>query len=723
MRIINAYYTTIPSLQIHLVVQDEEGKHIERASLHHKPYFYSKRTLPEDPRITSREEVVAMNGTYWKYTVLTPSDVAQLRGIDSQGNIIDFEADVLYSKRYLYDLKYDLGKDKLRKAYIDIEVEIKDKSRFVNAEFDPIKSVSIVHGTKKIFIVVTGRLSTESDGNIILNEVQTEQQLLDNFFVYTQPYGCLVGWNLKEFDYEFIKIRSQRYGMQMKCNEYVWMDLMSLYKRFVTSYSKTTIATSFSLKNISQMELGESKIEMDLTNMGDIKKLAEYNIRDSELVERIDTKTKLTDLIDSIALTLNLLPDDCNWFSNAIEMSIMREMKGKYIFKCKYRTPVTTTNVEGTMTTKHEAGFEGAYVHEPPTGIFTNVATFDFASLYPNIIRTFNISPETITDQTENTITVPLGHHYRKDIVGVYNKFVTSLLNLRKEYKKKYEETHDETYNTLQIGTKFLISAFYGVCGNQNSRIYDPRLAASITSVGRYLIQSFEEVYNVIYGDTDSIMIPITTNGVDPISDYINEMEAKMNVHVADKLKQFNIGTSYMNIRFEKLFDRVYFYGKKKRYYGHIILDEEFETVDKTIARGLEIRRTDWCKLATEYEEELLKLLLYNIKAARLYHQQYVESIPSKSIVKFVIWKSLTRSIDSYKTPPPHVRAALSSDYVGTKIGYVVTAYMNGKIVKVERYQEGKSITPSYRYYKQKQIMPLYERLLEPLIGNQKKLL
>jgi DNA polymerase elongation subunit (family B) len=216
-------------------------------------------------------------------------------------------------------------------------------------------------------------------------------------------------------------------------------------------------------------------------------------------------------------------------------------------------------------------------------------------------------------------------------------------------------------------------------------------------------------------------MIPIEVAPSRDAKTIIKEMEKTMNTHISNELKQFNIGTNYLNIRFEKLCDKIYFYGKKKRYYGHIVLNEEFKQCDEIIARGLEIRRTDWCKLATEYEHKILGMLLNDIKGAIAYHKEYVSNISKLELPKFVIFKSLTKPIGQYKSPPPHVRAAVEGDYIGTKIGYVVTGYHKHKITEVKRYDPDKkqNINPSISYYTERQLIPIYERLLKPLTGKQ----
>lgn len=679
------------------------------------PYFYSTREIDSN-LIKKKTQIEALNGTFWKYEVTIPQDVTALRQVDSNGNCIDYEADIPFVKRYVYNQRINLGSEQICKAYIDIESD-NPATRWVDFNIDHIKCVSIVSDTEKIVIAISSDGARKGSTTIETARyiyVDNEQQLLQTFFQQTKNYGLLIGWNLRDFDQEMFKVRTALYGMQYQMSNYVWMDLMDLYKRFVNSYSHASMSVSFALDKVAQHEIGEGKLDKTAIFEDDIDKLMAYNLHDSVLCWKLDAKLKLTNLIDELSIDLNVLLDDCLYFGTIIERVVMRELNGKYIFKCKSKA-------------LHDSRVKGAFVHDAPTGIFNNVAVFDFASLYPNVLRTFNCGVDTIVGSVneisdkQNYITSCNGFVYRKDKLSVYNALITQLLDKRKKYKNLYVQTKDEIYNTLQIGIKFLIAAFYGVLGSQTNRIHDQRIAETVTATGRWLQEILNAKYEVIYGDTDSVMIPLPEKYT---AEQIKSLEIGMNNLIEHNIKQFNVTTNYLNIRFEKVFSKVYFYGTKKRYYGNIVLDEQFNQTDEIFARGLEIRRTDWCKAAISYETNLLKLLLNDIKAAKKFHEQFIEQLRSRPISEFVINKSLTKNINEYKNKPPHVRVAKQSDYIGSKIPYIVTQYKNKKIVEVKRYddEDGDKIIPDYNYYLNKQILPLYQRLLLPLLGSQKLL-
>jgi len=672
MRLINIFYSVANGLELKLVYQDGNKKVVKTIQPNLLPYFYTTIDV-EDDRIVSKELIETHQGRFWKNYVTVPYFVRDLREELKMKGIKTFEADIPYARRWFLDNNVSVGNEPLTKVYFDIEAE-NPGTRFVDFEKDKIKSIAWVTSDGK-------------KGCIHIKDVKgNERELIMQFFNQIRNYSCLIGWNSDNFDIPYLIERCRYNRIPISWLKYfVKLDLMDLYKRFVTSYSKTTIVTSFSLDNVASIELGEHKIDKKSLWEGSVEEQKRYNLRDAELTAKIDQKLKLTDLIDSFSRLMNLLPGDCVRFSTIIEYSVIRELHGKYIFNNRNRDA-------------EDSSYMGALVLQPPVGIIEGVAVFDFSSMYPNIIRAFKIS---LDEEGE-----------------VYPKLISRLMELRKKYKDIYKKTRDETYNVLQIATKFLLASFYGVLGFTKSRIYDRKLAETITTRGRELISGVAKLaesngYKPIYGDTDSVMIQI------PFENSF-EFERKINDFLKEKYK-----TKHLHVKFEKYFSKIYFYGKKKRYVGRLVWDEGAD-VDKLHARGLEIRRTDWCKLATEYERELVSKMLNNLQDAICFHRRFVQNIREQPIEKFVIYKSITRPIEEYKTKPPHIRALEKNSnhetvWVGSKIGYIVTRWEDKKIKDVDMWGENKEIEPDYNYYINKQIKPIFNRLLHPLL--QKSLL
>lgn len=664
MRIVNMFYRVERNkLFIYKVFQKDGKKEYDKFEANYDPYFYTKEEI-ESPLVTKTEIVEAENGKFFRNYVSLPFSVRTIRDALDVKKIETFEADIPYSIRYFIDNVDDIGDEDLTIAYFDIESS-NPPFRFVDFNVDKIKSIAFTAG--------------EVEKCFHIDDFRNERELIMKFFEEVLNYSVLVGWNTQFFDLPYLYKRCIINRVPLKILQYfVFLDLMNLYKRFVTSYSKQQIVTSFSLDNVSFIELGEKKFDKKVLFGGTKEEVVKYNIRDCRLVEKIDEKLKLTKLIDSFSRISKLMIGDCTNFSRIITFIIMKRLNKKYVF-----------NNSNYGAENDDVGYLGALVLDPPTGIIENVAVFDFSAMYPNIIIDYNISI---------------------DKNGTYPQIVKEFMILRGKYKKLLAETGNETYNVLQIGSKFLLASFYGVLGFPRSRIFNKDLAEKITTTGRSLLKgiasfSSSRGYPAIYGDTDSIMIQIPIEKCRDFKDEINDYLIK------------NFGVKNLLVNFEKFFSKVYFYGVKKRYFGRIVLDENFEETDKFFSRGMEIRRTDWCKLATEYQETLLKLMLDNVSNAYSFHKKTMKSIDKQPIEKFVIYKSLTKKISEYKVKPPHVRLATSQTFVGEKIGYIVTGYRNKRITNVDKPENVKKIGDiAIDYYKDRQINAIYKRILEPLL-------
>lgn len=692
MRVVEVFYEVVDEkIIINIVKQEKGNKIVERIESSHLPYFYTKQKI-EHPLIVKTESVNAMNGEFFKNYVQYPSHVREVREYLRGKKIETWEADIPYSRRWLIDNDLNCGDEILTKVYIDVEVD-SPLTRFPDFDKDRVLSIAIYDGKcQKVFHI---------------DDYSSERELLIDFLDNIKEYSMIVGWNLSGFDLPYLVRRFVKNNLGMRWVKFfVWIDLMDLYKRFVTSYSKQVIATSYSLDAVSRLELNEAKIDKkEVLKSKNKEQVIEYNLRDAELTYKIDKKLKLTDLIDSFSLISNLPPSDCLYFSKIITLMVLRSLKGVYIFK-------------NSKSEEYVEPYKGAWVLDTPVGMIENVAVFDFASLYPNIIKTFNISIETETTESD-AIRTPNNKFFTKKFEGTYSKIISFFMDLREKYKKMYKETKDEVYNVLQIGCKFLNASFYGVLGFSAGRIYSRELAETITATGRWLLQQIvnelkNNKYDVVSGDTDSVMVKLKTNN---LVEEALKLQEEINNFLQNIVQQFNVDKNFLKMKVEYIFGKVYFYGKKKRYFGKIVW-KDGEWVDELLFRGLEIKRSDWSKIAVMYEENLVKKMLEGVEEACIFHKDFLSKLRFQPIEYFVIYKGLNRPIDEYVVKPPHVRVAKEGDFVGDKIGYIVTN-MNAR--KVERWEEGKIIKPDYDYYVKKQILPIYERLLRPLIQTNLK--
>jgi DNA polymerase elongation subunit (family B) len=285
------------------------------------------------------------------------------------------------------------------------------------------------------------------------------------------------------------------------------------------------------------------------------QKFIEYNIKDVELIVKLEDKLKL------IELALTLAYDTKTNYSDIFAQTRMWD-------SLIYSHLLEKNIIVPPKVVKHKSSaFEGAYVKDPQTGMHRWVASFDLNSLYPHLLIQYNISPETLIDPSDYTDTMkdvlnqginvdkllkkevdtsslsgvaltPNGQYFRTDIQGFLPKMMEEMYENRNKFKKlmlkakqDYENETDPIkkeeidklvarYNNLQLAKKVSLNSAYGALGSQYFRFYDLRQALAVTQAGQLSIRWIEKKLNqfmnkllktekdyVIASDTDSIYL------------------------------------------------------------------------------------------------------------------------------------------------------------------------------------------------------------------------
>jgi DNA polymerase-2 len=367
-----------------------------------------------------------------------------------------------------------------------------------------------------------------------------------------------------------------------------------------------------------------------------------------------------------------------------------------------HRKNFAAPNIKDIVLTEHSAG---GYVLDPKPGIYNDVVVLDFKSLYPSIIRTFKIDPYSRLMSDVNTLTTPGGYkfssteHFLPDFIG-------QLMKQRAEAVKK-------KIKSLSQAIKILMNSFYGVMGSTGCRFYHPHLPSAITSTGQWLLLQSKEYlesknYEVVYGDTDSLFIRILDQEK-LNSFYGKNLAEELNIYWKQRLKdEFNV-TSYLELEFEKYYRKFIITpmrgaeaGAKKRYAG-IVAENEKENLEFV---GMESVRSDWTRLAKEFQVELYKRVLYNEEIQR-WMNDFVDKVYKGGFDEKLIYKKrLRKDVDEYvKNVPPQVRAARMLSDAGSTVYYVITR--RGP-VPVEL--NTKDI--DYQHYIDKQLKPIADSIL-----------
>jgi DNA polymerase II len=375
------------------------------------------------------------------------------------------------------------------------------------------------------------------------------------------------------------------------------------------------------------------------------------------------------------------------------------------------------------------AAQQGGHVLEPVTGLHRNIRVFDFKSLYPNIIRTFNIDPLSyVADPSTagNLIETPGGSFSRGP--AILPRLLDDLFPRREAAKRAGD-------SVAANAVKILMNSFYGVLGTRACRFFNPALANSITGTGKEILlwskRWFENAgFTVFYGDTDSLFVG-SPAGAPAEDDYAQAALSRQGDKLAQALNK-DLSTyirerwgleSRLELEFEKLYLRLLLprarhstRGASKRYAG-LVHQQDNAQVEFV---GMEVVRRDWTALAKQVQRELYQRL-FTGQPVETYLTDMVRAVRNGELDdKLVYRKNLRKGSEEYTaTTPPHVAAARKSTQPqGRSISYVMTTAGAEPIDNVQHPLDRE-------HYVNKQIQPVAEPVLatlgldfEQLIGD-----
>jgi DNA polymerase elongation subunit (family B) len=279
--------------------------------------------------------------------------------------------------------------------------------------------------------------------------------------------------------------------------------------------------------------------------------------------------------------------------------------------------------------------------------VFDWVIALDFASMYPSIIVSHNISPETMTQDTSDVFVID-DVNFKKKPLGIVPKLIQRFLNHRKSIKQQMQNVDkmSEEYkmlNLIDYALKQMIASVYGTFAFTGSRLYYPAVAKSITFLGRKytkdVIAYIERTgKKVLYGDTDSILVQVGPNVI--------EEGKRLETQINDWLKTQG---ATPEIEFEIAYRKLLFSGAKKRYAGRCIYYKGKKT-DELIVKGFESKRSDSALNSRECQDTLLRLILWGRteKEIRDYIKSVAQNITSQSLQEIGIPQPLRQHPEMY---------------------------------------------------------------------------
>ena len=441
------------------------------------------------------------------------------------------------------------------------------------------------------------------DHMVVYRKFDREDDLLINFITHwsSQQYcpDVVTGWNSRFFDIPYLVNRINR----MLGESYVkrlspWglvdrqeitkmgrtqtayelkgisqLDYLDLFKKFGYSYGPQE---SYKLDHIAHVVLGENKLSYEeYSNLHTLykynhQKFIDYNIKDVELVDRIEDKLGLITLCMTMAYKGGVNYNDTFGTTLIWDTIIYRKL---------FQNNIVVPFIED----KVKSDYPGGFVKDPHVGIHDNVVSLDLNSLYPSIIMQYNMSPETISNgeitqfDIENVLAkgarpdkrgkalAANGQYFETNRPGIvpfiidemYKERVEikqEMINAQKELQKVDKEDKQEMYRierniaiaeNRQMSIKILLNSLYGAMGNRYFRFFDQRIAEAITLTGQLTIRWAEYALNsylnkalkntkwkdyIVAIDTDSLYVSL--------DDVVTKLNPKSPIDFMDKLSQ-----------------------------------------------------------------------------------------------------------------------------------------------------------------------------------------
>jgi DNA polymerase I len=767
------YITENGKAVVRLWCKDDQGRDVVVLDRSFEPYFY---LIPFDPMLDISElrEVEVAKGERvskpvrieiveerdfgvllkaFKIYVEHPQFVPAFREKMEQFGEVR-EADVLFAVRYIIDRGlYPMdgieveGVERNLK-YGDIAVEALSVKHLPRADIPQLKIAAfdceMCSSTKgmpnpKVDPIVIISIATEDGVQLYSMQEFSEKELIKKFVKFIQEYNpdLIVGYNIDEFDWYYLKERANLYKVSLEVGKDRSLPSFKAggLRRRVSIAGRPNIDLYF----IAAQQLNMVKVKT-LENIADylgvMKKSERTRIPGAEISEywRDSSRRKLLmdyardDALSAYKIAKSLLPMQ-------YELAKMTRLPLDEVSKIGRGRQVEAFlaaeayKINELVPAKGSGGetYIGGFVLEPKKGVHENVVCLDFTAMYPSIMIAFNISPDTLIEKGDGHVAPEVGHIFRKDIEGFFTRILKGLVERRSNLKKAMSRIDRDSpeYKLLDIKQqtlKVLTNAFYGYTGWAAARWYRRECAEATAAWGRYFIkEAIKEAekmgLEVIYGDTDSL--------------FIKYPRAKSKEEALRKARDF---AAYISAKFpleleiENFYDVLFFTEAKKRYAG-LTSDGE------VIVKGLEVKRGDWCELAKRIQSEVIKIILRErdpTKAADLVKETVKKLREAKiPFEDLIIYKTLTKDIESYESRLAHVLAAKKAKEeemkaeVGAKIGYIIVKgpgivseraypieifkhFENNKLIGVN----GMEYQLDVDYYINNQILPSASRVL-----------
>lgn len=614
-----------------LFLRDNQGGLKIRWIKDFHPYYYEKN---------EEGKYIGYDGTkLQKIIVNEPKEIPIQRSNES------YESDVRFTHRYIIDKIDKFDKCPIKHIMLDIEI-LTPKGKFPEPTeaLYPISSITIYNSRYEVY---RSWFLGDYEGTIEQKEIRLMQDFID--YLKKAKFDLWLSWNV-DFDYGYLTNRfaklPQKYffdkvskynnfakiispigmvrGSGSQENDYFYpagtsiVDLLGWTRKIIKGLK------SYSLDNVALEVLGKGKVlknkDVDFSTIN--KGIKERNLQDVRLMKEINDKLKLIDYYDEIRRFSKSDWENVYWNSRVIDSLILQEAKEKKVIlpKKSYHTEETT--------------FKGAYRWNKD-GFFENIYSADLTSAYPSMLIDFSLSPENIieNDSIKKSVIEVNGVSFQQRINAILPSLARKLLIIKNKLKK--EKKSNSNLQSKYDAMKALVNSLFGVTAYRNFRLFEPKVASSITYLVRDLLHYIEENFKggeIIYIDTDSIKYLAKEDKINLLNKLVKQWGRK----------KYGIDT---NVEFEReeKYNKLLILGMC-HYYG--IKGKKIEI------RGIEVKRSSSSVFEAKFQEELINKVLDKQSQDKITEWIKVEikRIKESPIIDFSFPCKLAKPIDEYQT-------------------------------------------------------------------------
>jgi DNA polymerase-2 len=639
-----------------------------------------------------------------------PGDVARLR--ERLGGDVVLEADIRFPYRYLIDLGIKSG------VAIEGEPEalpngvlcfrnpqlapaaVQPKLRFLSLDLETTADASEIlsgalagDGVAEVHLVAA---QTVSGAHAHRDEAGLLRALVARI-VALDP-DVLLGWNVVDFDLRVLAARCAALGVACELGRAAGAITFQEDRGF-TRQSRAAIPgrmvldgiplvrdalklPDYRLETVAQSVLGRGKLldrevpdaaqEILRLHREDPAALCAYNLEDARLVLEILEREGLLDLCIERSLLSGMQLDRVGASIASFDLLYLPELR---------RRGFVAPSVDAE---RESAGVSGGALLDPVPGFHRRVAVFDFKSLYPSLIRTFDLdplahalataagdAPGPLLDAGEcDALEAPNGARFARS-GGILPAVVERFWEARAAARARGDEHAAQAIKIMQ-------NALFGVLGATACRFFDADVANAITGFGQQTLRWTRDAFaeqgvRVLYGDTDSVFVEVA--GRDEVEPLRQRAEARIAARIG---REYRV-ESRLELEFDRYFDHFFLPrlrggrgASHKRYAG-------WED-GKLVVVGLEAVRRDWPAVAARLQQGMLERVFTDQPVTPFVREVAEQVLAGECDAELVYARRVRKaSLDRYTaTTPPHVQAARKLAEQGVRVGpvvrYVITA-------------------------------------------------